>query len=233
VKGGWLTRYLIVPEAHVRIGDFHFQAELYDVFHRRWGSRLGHLLCTPVVVTGAFLALSAIPLTLPGGLPVGALLLAVGMVAFFFFLDRFVGLLATPVVAGLFAASIALARLLDGRAFAAGALAMAAGAVAQAVSHLFEEVPPPWSGHRSWRPLGEVLRAATARTVLGLAGLTLMSFLLEWWASFRILGLQLNFLAMQTGLRPALTKRLERRRAAILADHRAGWPGAAVEHDNR
>ena len=218
----WLASYLVVPGAHVRIGDFHYQAELYDVFHMSWGSRLGHMISTPFVILGALLALDAIPLSITGialldGVPLGGVVLAAGLSAYFFGLDAFIGLTTTPVVAALLVASTLLARVLGDHTLAVGLGLMAAFAVLQAGSHLFEDVPPPWGAPRTWRPLRDVLREATPRMVFGLLGLTLVSFALEWWASFRILGLQVNFLAMRAGLRPDLAKLLERRRSEILA----------------
>lgn len=217
----WLASYLVVPGAHVRIGDFHYQAELYDVFHMSWQSRIGHMICTPVVVLGALLALDAAPFSIAGalfeGVPVGGVVLAAGLAAYFFGLDAFVGLTTTPVVAALLAASVALSRALGEHTLVVGIGLMVVGAVFQAGSHLFEDVPPPWGAPRTWRPLREVLREATLSKLAGLCGLTLVSFALEWWASFRILGLQVNFLAMRAGLRPDLAKLLERRRSEILA----------------
>jgi uncharacterized membrane protein YGL010W len=216
-----LARYLVVPGAHVRIGDFQYQAELYDVFHMHWGSRLGHMLCTPIVVLGAFLALAVIPLEIAGpgieAAPVASVVLAAGLCAYFFGLDAVIGLATTPVVALLLAAAIATGRALGDDAVLLGVALMVLGAVGQAGSHLFEDLPPPWGAERTWRPLREVLGKATLGTLLGLAALTLVSFALEWWASFRILGLQVNFFLMRAGLRPDLTKLLERRRAQILS----------------
>jgi uncharacterized membrane protein YGL010W len=218
----WLASYLVIPGAHVRIGDFQFQAELYDVFHLSWVSRLGHMICTPIVLLGAMLSLGVVPFVVAGGgpvdgIPVASLVLAVGLSAYFFGLDALIGLLTTPIVIALLAASIALSRALGDHALITGVAMMAGGAVVQAGSHLFEDVPPPWGAPRTWRPLREVMREATMRKLAGLAGLTLVSFVLEWWASFRILGLQMNFLAMRAGLRPGLVALLERRRTEILA----------------
>jgi uncharacterized membrane protein YGL010W len=218
----WLARYLVVPGAHVRIGDFHYQAELYDVFHMTWASRIGHMVCTPIVLLGALTALAAVPVTITGvgvldGVPVAGVVLAAGLAAYFFGLDALTGVATTPIVAGLLAASIALARALGDHAATVGAALMIGAAILQAGSHLFEDVPPPWGAPRTWRPLGEVLRGATPGKLLGLMALTLVSFVLEWWASFRILGLQVNFVAMRLGLRPGLVALLHRRRAEILA----------------
>jgi hypothetical protein len=68
------------------------------------------------------------------------------------------------------------------------------------VSHSFEDLPPPWSG-RAPRPPLEVLRAARPRFLLAFAGLVLVSIGLEWWASFRVLGMQLDFVLVRLGRR--------------------------------
>jgi uncharacterized membrane protein YGL010W len=218
----WLARYLVVPGAHVRIGDFHYQAELYDVFHMHWGSRLGHMVCTPIVVLGALTSLAALPLVITGlgaleGVPVASVVFAAGLAAYFFGLDALTGLVTTPIVAALLAVAVLVARASGAHVAWVGLAPMAIGAVAQAGSHLFEDLPPPWGAERTWKPLREVLRVLTPRMALGLATLVLVSFALEWWASFRILGLQMNFLAMSAGLRPDLVAQLERRRVEILA----------------
>lgn len=208
----WLEHLLIVPGAHVRLGDFEFQASTYEEFHRHGATRVLHMLCTPTVLVGALVLLNALPLGIslgdvPMHVPLGGVVLAAGLAAYFVGLDALVGLVAIPVVSGLLALSIALSHVLGDRAVLVGALMTCGGAIVQASSHLFEDVPPPWSG-RAPRPLSVVLAEATPRLLLGLAVLTLVSFVLEWWASFRVLGLQLNFVVMRLGFRPALHARL-------------------------
>lgn len=217
----WLTRYLIVPGAHVRIGDFEYQAELYEVFHQTWPSRLGHMVCTPVVLLGALLCLDAVPLFIAGGggldgTPVCGVVLAGGLAAYFFGLDAIVGLVSTPVVALLLAASVLLSRSLGEDTLLTGVVLMTMGAILQAASHAFEDLPPPWGSPRGWRPMSAMLREASPRTLAAFGVLILVSFALEWWASFRILGLQLNFLLMRAGLRPDLERHLARRASEIL-----------------
>jgi uncharacterized membrane protein YGL010W len=214
VRGGdWLAHLLIVPGAHVRVGDFDFQAATYEEFHVDWRTRVLHMACTPIVLVGALVALGAVPIDIAlgswGEVPACTVVLATGLAAYFVGLDAIVGVVAIPIVAGLLAASIAIGRALGDHALVVGALASIGAAIVQAGSHLFEPVPPPWSGSTP-RPLRAVLREATPRLLLGLLALTLVSFALEWWASFRVLGLQINFVLMRAGLRPALRARLER-----------------------
>lgn len=216
--GTWLEHLLIVPAAHVRVGDFEFQAATYEEFHRHWGTRVLHMVCTPMVLIGALVLLNALPLGIslgevPMHVPLGGVVLAAGLAAYFVGLDALVGLIAIPVVALLLVASIALSHALGDHALLVGAVMSAGGAVVQAASHLFEDVPPPWSGPRP-RPLRLVLRDATPRLLLGLGMLTLVSFALEWWASFRVLGMQLNFVVMRLGFRRTLRERLQPRPAA-------------------
>lgn len=207
-SGGWLEHLLIVPSAHVRVGDFDFQAATYEEFHQHWGTRILHMLCTPLVLLGALLLLNQIPLEIAQlDVPVGGVVLATGLAAYFVGLDALVGVVAIPLVAALLALSVSLTHALGGSAAWIGAAMTIGAAMVQAGSHLFEDVPPPWSGAAP-RPFRAVVRDASPRLLLGLVGLTLVSFALEWWASFRVLGLQLNFVLMKLGLRPGLRARL-------------------------
>ena len=199
----WLAHLLIVPSAHVRVGDFDFQAATYEEFHRHWGTRILHMVCTPLVLLGALVLANAIPLQIAEiHVPLGGVVLATGLGAYFVGFDAVVGLVSIPVVGILLAASVALSRALGDHAAWLGLLLTVAAAMAQTGSHLFEDVPPPWSGPRP-RPLRAVMREATPRLLLGLVVLTLVSFGLEWWASFRVLGLQLNFWMTRLGWRRA------------------------------
>lgn len=211
---GWLEHLLIVPGAHVRVGDFDFQAAMYERFHRHWGCRILHATCTPLVLLGALLVLGAIPLEVSQiAVPAGPVVLATGLAAYFVGLDALIGVVSIPVVAALLAASIALGHALGDVAPWVGLAMTCLAAIVQAGSHLFEDVPPPWSGPAP-RPFREVMRDATPRVIAGLAMLTLVSFVLEWWASFRVLGMQINFALMELGLRRELREKLEARIAS-------------------
>lgn len=226
---GWLQKLTIVPEAHVQLSEFELQATLYEVFHTRPVSRVGHAVATPIVLGCAMLLLDRLPFTVSGvpvagEVGVGAMILAAGLIAYTWGLEIVTGLLATPYVIGLLFASWALGPALAGVPAWALALAMLAASALQAGTHCFEPIPPPWSRTHTFRPARDVAREMTWRELPGVLLLTLTAFLLEWWASFRIFALQLSSLAMALGLRPALRQRIAARCVEAFADHRALWP---------
>src|SRR5262245_7066377 len=45
---------LIVPMVHVRLFDHRFQREMYELFHREAVCRIGHMICTPLIMLGLF-----------------------------------------------------------------------------------------------------------------------------------------------------------------------------------
>ena len=62
---------LVVPEAHVRQLDLHFQTAWYDVFHRARPNQISHVLCMgPIVWVGLVFACL---LPLPGFTPPGSI----------------------------------------------------------------------------------------------------------------------------------------------------------------
>jgi hypothetical protein len=222
VLPGVLWRLLVVPRAHVEVSDFELQVSLYDVFHEGWISRVGHMTCTPIVLMSTMMIADRVVHC--GSF--GAGIVTVGLACYAIGLDVVVGLLAAPALGALLGVVAAVEAAALEPSTPALILTLTLASMAQAFSHLAEDVPPPWSHSRRFVPLGQVLRAQPWRATVGMAPLTLMAFVLEWWASYRIFGLQLHFVAMQLGLRPRLWARLQARRPLIKADHRLLWPEA-------
>jgi hypothetical protein len=206
------TRLLIVPASHVRIFDRSFQIEMYALFHRRWLSRLGHAVCTPVVIVG-LLALANKVHALAG---VGAALLLFAM--YLRFDVRIAAILALPLGLALLAA-----RWLAEQPVATIAAVTYGAAALQALSHGAEPLPPPWS--TGFRPAGAVLRQASIAKIVSLALLTFVYFFLELWASPRVWPIQVHSLLVRLSggdARRALAEKV-RAHVALAEDH---WPPA-------
>jgi hypothetical protein len=204
------TRLLIVPASHVRIFDRGFQIEMYALFHRRWISRVGHAVCTPVVIVGLLaFATKAHPLA-----GVGAALLL--FASYLRFDVRIAAILALPLGLALFAA-----RSLAAHSFGTIAAVTYGAAALQALSHGAEPLPPPWS--KGFRPMGAVLREAGVAKIVSLALLTFVYFFLELWASPRVWPIQVHSLLVRLSggeARRALAEKV-RAHVALAEDH---WP---------
>src|SRR5262245_57890980 len=81
-------RIFIVPMAHTRVTDAAFQMEMYELFHRTGGGRLGHLVGTPAILLGALMLLARTP-GAAAPLLAGALVLVIA--AWALAVDRLVG----------------------------------------------------------------------------------------------------------------------------------------------
>ncbi len=212
---------LIVPAAHYRLLDEGFQAEMYELFHTRAGCRLGHMLCTPVVMLGLFMALGhALSAVWSWPLP---LALGLVVVAWGLRVDRLTGAVMVPLVA----LALFTARALGGEsadpAASGAALAVAAAAV-QTFSHGFEDIPPPLSGRAGWVPLRAWLSAAPFSQIAGVGALSLVVFTwLELWASARVWPLQVLHLLMRAGHRRDLRRRLTARVEEIVTNPEREW----------
>jgi len=227
-----LRDYLfIVPEAHVRLNDFQFQVEIYDVFHRRWGSRIGHTVCTPLVMTGIFALLALLPVgpidsflggaPIAHGLAVPATLLLLG---WFVSIDTLAGMMMVPFMALTLVAAHVLDQVSGVHALRNGLILVYVSSFFQMLSHGFEEFPPPLSGSYRWVPFRAWLRRVDVPTVLGLVlASTTVYTALECWASPRVWLLQMIKVMMAFGYRPELRQMLRKRVPEILADSRNGW----------
>lgn len=232
LEGGWaraegagarsLARtLLIVPAAHYRVLDEHFQAEMYELFHRRAGCRIGHMLCTPVVVLGLLLALGSVASpgwSWPLPLALGALVVAWGARV-----DRLAGAAMVPLVALALLAARGLAGVCAEPASLGAALAVG-GAALQTFSHGFEDIPPPLSGRAGWVPMRAWLGVAPPARVAGSVALMLVVFVwLELWASPRVWPLQVLHVLLRGGRRPDLRARLAARVDEIVANPEREW----------
>ena len=131
---------LVEPDVYWRIFSLDFQAEEFEVFHRRALTRWTHYLGTQVIVW-AFLLLTMDWRI--GPVPV-AVLVAAALVAWYLRMDRVVGLVTGAQVIVLFA----LAWLASSAGLGAwtAVLALVVAAAAQNISHSVEPVPPVLTG---------------------------------------------------------------------------------------
>lgn len=215
----------IVPQAHVRF-DRRFQTEMYELFHVRALARWGHLICTPIIVVALLAALVALgPLTAAGPFTIdGALLGALAIVAWSFYVDRTAALVMIPLAIAAMLGARELAAALGDHALLCSLALAWAGGLLQAISHASEPIPPPWTGSHAFVPLGTWLRTAPPSRMLGLALLSPSVFtLLEVWASPRVWVLEILHLMMRAGYRPNLRANLDSRVNEMLADARTGW----------
>lgn len=210
----------IVPEAHTRIFDLELQWKLYEVFHTTAITRIGHLLGTPVILMGALLLAASVPL---GPVDLGLVFIAI-LGLWYITVDRLVGVLLSALLLG---AWLAVAR--EGFATPAlGGLLVVAGTGVQTLSHLGEPLPPPWSGTRSWRSLGELWRTAPRWRFLALPGLFVCSVFLELWAAPRVFPYEGLYLLSHFGYRSDERERLLQERERIFADCSRGWRSEAT-----
>jgi hypothetical protein len=207
---------MVRPEAWTRPFDLQFQAELYEVFHRTWLSRLFHGLCIAPNTFAWFLLASA----LPGAAGVyAAYALATALTVWYLALERTVGALLAPL---LFACAFVAHKLAApgsvGPGPVYGALAiMGVCSVLQTLSHTLEPVPPPWSGTRTWKPFDEWWRTSSLGNKVGLFTLTPTVFvLLEWSASPRLLPVQVMKILGRLGLHAEFHERVRARVPVIL-----------------
>ncbi len=206
----------VLPRAHVRLGDVRWQYALYDVFHSGTPSRLTHALgMTPNTMLWMMLASLVVPGPLDGGLLVAALVVALGA-----WYDRLVGVLLVAITAGLWLLGQHLIAGWGAAALANTLLAAAALALFQAGGHAFEPIPPPWSGTNTFVPLGTFLRTASLPRILLLPSMTFFGAALEFWASPRLLQVQLLKILVALGYRPELRREVAVREVAYRADIR-------------
>jgi hypothetical protein len=217
---------LIVPRAHLRF-ERTFQTEMFELFHRKPVARWGHLLCTPLIVIALLVVLAAaVPRIAVGAIALdGATLGAIAIVLWSLYVDRLAGLLVLLLALAAVPAAHALAALLGQDALLLGLAGAWAGGLLQAISHISEPIPPPWTGSHRFVPLGEWLRAAPPSRIASLVLLSPTVFpLLELWAAPRVWVLEVLHLLMRAGYRLELRARLDERVDEMLNDARTGWP---------
>lgn len=212
-----LIDYLaVLPCAHVRFADFEWQYAVYDVFHTRRPSQVTHALgMAPNTMTWLMLA-SLLPLGRVDGGAVAALVLA----ALYARYDRAVGLVLAPVLAAMWLGGQHILAAWGPHA-AARTLALAAGlAVFQASGHVFEPVPPPWSGTNRFARWRDWLRTASLARIVTLSVMFPVGVVLEYWAAPRLLPVQAMMVLVRLGYQPAFRDRTSVKTRAFGSDIR-------------
>jgi uncharacterized membrane protein YGL010W len=212
-------RLLIVPAAHSEVFATRFQLDMYELFHRTWGARLGHMIGTPATLLGAFVLLALLT-----SLPWPALLVLAVIAAFGLAVDK----LATAIVMVFGAGLVALADLLvvsvGPSSWMLGLALIVGGCLIQTLSHLFEDIPPPHSGEPRFVPPIEWLRGVGVRETLRSAALTVGVFYwLELWATLRIWPLQILHLLMACGYHPQLRASIDAQIDQIVRNPLSDW----------
>jgi uncharacterized membrane protein YGL010W len=214
-----VERLLIVPQAHTAILHTQFQLEMYELFHRTAGGRIGHMIGTPTILAGFTILLTVVGGT---GWPAAALFAVIALYGVR--IDLLAGA-ATAVGGGsLMALTLAMMPAESGQALLVSAGLIVGGLLVQTGSHVFEDVPPPHSGTAEFLPVGQWVRQVGVLEVLRSALLMVTVFLaLELWATFRIWPLQLLHVLMAVGYRPELRAALNARSEAIVAQPGTSW----------
>jgi hypothetical protein len=97
------------------------------------------------------------------------------------------------------------------------------GATLQAVGHLTEPLPPPWSGSRGFVPIPTFLAGRPTALWLGLPFLGVAGVMLEAWAAPRIWPYQVLIGLSALGYRAGERAAYVAERARVAADHRHLW----------
>lgn len=211
-------RLFIVPKAHTALLDTRFQVEMYELFHRTAIGRIGHMVGTPAILLGVFIALQ-----LASGGPFVGLAVLAAIAAFALRVDRLVALVTALLGLGLVGASAALIPSLSAPVWTVAALVFG-GCLVQTLSHVAEEIPPPHSGTDRFVPALDWLRKITVREVVRSTVMLFGVFYwLEMWATFRIWPLQILHVLLALGYRPELRRALDERSAAIVAEPASDW----------
>jgi hypothetical protein len=214
-----LERILIVPRAHTAIFAARFQVEMYELFHRSRGGRLGHLIGTPTIVLGSLLALHGFT-----GAPWWGLALVAAIVGLGLRVDRIAAAISGALGIAMLGLVAVWAETTTGSATLVGLVLVGTGGAVQTLSHTFEDVPPPLSGAPSFVAFPEWVARTEARALLRSALLTWgVFFWLELWAAPRIWTIQLLHLLMRAGYRSALKSALDERAQEILAHPTSDW----------
>ena len=131
---------LVEPDVYWRVFSLDYQAEQFEVFHRSALTRWTHYVGTQAIVWAFLLLTMGMRI---GSIPV-AVLLAIGLGAWYLRLDAVVGLVADVQVVIL----LALAWLASSRGLGVttAVLVLVVAAAAQNISHSVEPVPPVLTG---------------------------------------------------------------------------------------
>ncbi|TNE52560.1 MAG: hypothetical protein EP343_00060 [Deltaproteobacteria bacterium] len=220
-----LNLAMIVPKAQTRVLSLRYQAELYEAFHQDWRSQLLHALFTVPAMVGFLVLLACIPVgfevnLIPGFAPANTLnvsfLGVMVLLAWYAVFDRWVALFALPFLVGawLLANWVVLVLGSISALYAAGVV-FACGAI-QALSHYFEDVPPPLSGSESWADRHEWWSQASFKQVATIGIMFPMYSTLELISIPRIFPLQILRLLHRFGYRSAFAEEVKREALSML-----------------
>lgn len=212
-------RVLIVPRAHTAIFATRFQIEMYVLFHRSAVASIGHVVGTPTILLGAFLALQGLTGAMWAGLAVLAVVALLGSRV-----DALAGVITGALGLALLGFAAWLAGVTGGSATLVGLSLVGVGGAIQTLSHAFEDVPPPHSGSDAFVPMRDWRRRIDARELMRSTLLTAgVFFWLELWATPRIWAIQVLQALMALGYRPELRAELQARAEEILAHPTSDW----------
>lgn len=176
LRAGVAAHLLIVPQTHLALADNSYQGALFRLFHSTPLARLGHALCTPVILT------CGLALTARGG-AVYAGLLAAAVGGYYVLAWRRLALLLGPLLAALcLVAGTLEQRGVPTEILLAGLLG---AATLQALSHVLEPIPPPWSGGDHFASFADFLARASLVRILSFGALAPWFVLLEIVAAVR------------------------------------------------
>ena len=131
---------LVEPGVYWRVFDLDYQAEQFEVFHRRKLTRWTHYIGTEIIVWAFLLLTMGWHL---GPVPV-AVILAAALIAWYLRMNRVVGLFAGAQVLVLLA--VAWWASSDGLTWIDALIVLVFAAAAQNISHSVEPVPPVLTG---------------------------------------------------------------------------------------
>lgn len=214
-----VSMLLVVPEAHVRQLDLHFQTAWYDVFHRTRPNQISHVLCMgPIVwVMLVFACLVPLPGLTPPGLDLG-LVLACALLAAYGTMDRGLGLVMAPVMAAIWASAHLLVGALGAGALPLALVVLAVAGALQTWTHAFEDIPPPLSGAEGWVTVSEWRRKTSLPRLMLTFVLSLSVYILvEIISSPRLFGVQVFKLMLCLGYKPSVRAEIAAESRRILA----------------
>lgn len=194
-----LHHLVIVPAAHTRVFDFPLQMRLYDLFHRRTLSLVGHAICTPIIVF--FMLASAAHAGLPWvPAPSLAVLLAAMLIAYYLYVDKLVGVVLLPYVAALTGAAAWFAAYWGPGSLSISLIGVLVFTTLQTYSHILDGIPPPLSRGPGLQPVGEWARQTPIGKIVVSALLgTTVYVALEMFAAPRVLACQVARMLSRLG----------------------------------
>lgn len=223
-----LSAAMTTPLAHVSTFSLEFQTYLFSIFHRTTVARVAHLLFMPSIVVATLGGIAQLSPWLAGG---ASFLLA----SYYWTLGRRHDMTLLGAITAVFAlacggSGIAWAQSELGSGRTAPILWALALSTVQAMSHIFEDVPPRVNGTHDWmtvrsflwgpsgsrHPLSRLAKRAAAASAMVFAGGAN-----ELWGSWRLLPIVVLHGLWALGYQPAAR---ERHRARLRAATRGSNP---------